>query len=241
MQEDKKPRFKQVPKKYQPKGLTILYEDLDIIVINKENGVLTVSTDSQKERTAYYALTDYVKKGNPRSKQRIFVVHRLDRDTSGLLVFAKNEKTKIYLQENWADFSKTYFTVAHGIFAEKEGEITSYVVENQMHRVFSTQNPELGKFAKTGYKVIKESSHFSLLEINLFTGRKNQIRVHLAEKGHPIVGDRIYGRKDNKIAKRLALHAGSLTIKHPFTKEEMTFEAELPAYFKNLVKNRDNL
>jgi RluA family pseudouridine synthase len=237
MREEKNKVFKKVPKKYQPKGLTILYEDVDILVINKDNGVLTIGTDSQRERTAYVALTDYVKKGNPRSKARIFIVHRLDRDTSGVLVFAKSEEAKIYLQENWAEFSKTYYAVAHGTFKDKAGEISSYLIENNQYRVFSTQDPDKGKFAKTGYKVIKESTEFSLLEIELFTGRKNQIRVHLAEAGHPVAGDRIYGRKDNR-AKRLALHAGSLTINHPFSKKPMTFTAEPPVGFKNLVKNR---
>jgi len=237
MREENNKAFKKVPKKYQPKGLTILYEDVDILVINKDNGVLTIGTDSQRERTAYFVLTDYVKKGNPRSKARIFIVHRLDRDTSGVLVFAKSEEVKNYLQENWADFSKTYYAVAHGIFKEKEGEISSYLIENNQYRVFSTQDSEKGKFAKTGYKVIKESADFSLLEIELFTGRKNQIRVHLAEAGHPIAGDRIYGFKD-KHAKRLALHAGSLTINHPYSKKPMTFTAEAPLGFKNLVKNR---
>lgn len=237
MSEEHKPAFKKVPKKYQPKGLTVLYEDVDILVINKEHGLLTIGTDSQRERTAYYILTDYVKKGNAKSKNRVFIVHRLDRDTSGVLVFAKNEKAKNYLQENWADFSKTYYAVAHGTFKEMEGVIESYLVENNEFRIFSTEDPNLGKFAKTGYKVIKESADYSLLEIELFTGRKNQIRVHLAESGHPIAGDRIYGRKDKEV-KRLALHAGSLTFNHPFSKKQITFEAEVPAYFKNLVKNR---
>jgi tRNA pseudouridine32 synthase/23S rRNA pseudouridine746 synthase/23S rRNA pseudouridine1911/1915/1917 synthase len=237
MSEEHKPAFKKVPKKYQPKGLTVLYEDVDILVINKEHGLLTIGTDSQRERTAYYILTDYVKKGNAKSKNRVFIVHRLDRDTSGVLVFAKNEKAKNYLQENWADFSKTYYAVAHGTFKEKKGVIESYLVENNEFRIFSTEDPSLGKFAKTGYKVIKESADYSLLEIELFTGRKNQIRVHLAESGHPIAGDRIYGRKDKEV-KRLALHAGSLTFNHPFSKKQITFEAEVPAYFKNLVKNR---
>jgi tRNA pseudouridine32 synthase/23S rRNA pseudouridine746 synthase/23S rRNA pseudouridine1911/1915/1917 synthase len=231
--------FKPVPKKFQPSGLTILYEDRDILVVNKENGLLTVSIEGQKERTAYWALTDYVKKGNPKSKNRVFIVHRLDRDTSGVLVFAKTEDAKIYLQENWGEFSKTYFAVVHGTMEEKEGIITSYLVENAMHRVFSTTDPEKGKFAKTGYKVIKESPEYSLLEIALFTGRKNQIRVHMAEKGHPIAADRIYG-KSRAGGSKLALHAGSLTINHPHSKKQMTFEAELPAHIKTLVKNRES-
>jgi len=114
--------------------------------------------------------------------------------------------------------------------------ISSYLIENAAYRVYSTKDTEKGKLSKTGYKVIKESSNYSLLEINLLTGRKNQIRVHLAEKGHPVVGDKMYGEK-GKGVKRLALHAASLTILHPFSKEEMTFKTEPPLYFKNLVKS----
>ena len=128
-------------------------------------------------------LNDYVKRGNIRSRNRVFIVHRLDRDTSGVLVFAKNEKAKRYLQEQWSEFTKMYVAVVHGTLEEKEGIITSYLLENKAHRMYSVNDPAKGKFAKTGYKVMKESGKFTLLEINLFTGRKNQIRVHLAEKG----------------------------------------------------------
>jgi tRNA pseudouridine32 synthase/23S rRNA pseudouridine746 synthase/23S rRNA pseudouridine1911/1915/1917 synthase len=226
--------FKKSARKYWPKGLAILYEDKDILVVNKINGLLTVSTDREKEKTAYFLLTDYVKKGNSRSKNRVFIVHRLDRETSGILVFAKNEKAKRYLQTEWKEFNKIYFAVVHGSLLEKEGIITSYLIENKLHRMYSVNDSTKGKYSKTGYKVIKESRNFSLLNIKLFTGRKNQIRVHFSEKGHPIVGDKMYGKKDKGI-KRLALHAASLTISHPFTKEKITFETELPLYFKTLI------
>ena len=227
--------FKQPPKKYQPKGLPIIYEDRDIIVVNKAAGLLTIGTDRQKEKTAHFLLNDYVKKGYSKSRNRVFIVHRLDRDTSGVLVFAKTEKAKRYLQDEWKEFSKTYYAVVHGVFTEKEGIISSYLVENKMHRMYSTNDTENGKYAKTGYKVIKESSEFSLLEINLFTGRKNQIRVHLSDEGHPIVGDKMYGEYI-KGASKLALHAATLTILHPFSKKEMTFETKVPPFFKTLVK-----
>jgi len=226
--------FKRISTKHQPKGLAILYEDQDILVVNKINGLLTVSTDSEKEKTAYFLLNDYVKKGNARSKNRVFIVHRLDRETSGILVFAKNEKAKRYLQAEWKEFNKLYFAVVHGILLEKEGIITSYLLENKMHRMYSVNDSTKGKYSKTGYKVVKESRNFSLLDINLFTGRKNQIRVHFSEKGHPVVGDKIYGKIDKGI-KRLALHAASLTISHPFRKEKITFKTELPLYFKTLI------
>lgn len=226
--------FKKPSKKHQPRGLTIIHEDRDIIVVNKINGLLTIGSNRERERTAYFFLTDYVKKGNSRSRNRIFIVHRLDRDTSGVLVFAKTEEAKQFLQEEWANFSKTYYALVHGILEEKEGEILSYLVENKLHRMYSTKDSNLGKYAKTGYKVLRESKLFSLLEITLFTGRKNQIRVQLAEIQHPVIGDKIYGNNDKGI-KRLGLHAASLTIVHPFTKEKMTFKAETPNYFKVLL------
>jgi len=226
--------FKRISTKHRPKGLAILYEDQDILVVNKINGLLTVSTDSEKEKTAYFLLNDYVKKGNRRSKNRVFIVHRLDRETSGILLFAKNENAKSYLQTEWKEFNKIYFAVVHGRLLEKEGIITSYLLENKVHRMYSVNDSTKGKYSKTGYKVVKESGNFSLLNINLFTGRKNQIRVHFSEKGHPVVGDKKYGKIDKGI-KRLALHAASLTISHPFTRKKITFETELPLYFKILI------
>lgn len=221
--------------KHKPKGLTILHEDQDIIVMDKINGLLTMGTEREKEKTAYFLLTDYVRKGNPRSRNRVFIVHRLDRDTSGVLVFAKSEQAKQFLQNNWKDFSKTYFAVVHGQMKEKEGIITSYLVENRAFRMYSVNNPEKGKFSKTGYRVLKENANFSLLEIDLFTGTKNQIRIHLAENGNPVAGDKIYGNAEKGI-KRLALHSASLTLLHPYSKKNMSFQTPVPPYFYQLVK-----
>jgi tRNA pseudouridine32 synthase/23S rRNA pseudouridine746 synthase/23S rRNA pseudouridine1911/1915/1917 synthase len=230
----KESSFKSPSPKHQPRGLTILYEDHDILVVDKINGLLTIGTDREKQKTAHFLLNNYVKKGNQQSRNRVFIVHRLDRDTSGVLIFAKNEIAKRYLQENWKEFSKKYFTVVHGNLQDKEGIISSYLLENKSFRVHSVNDPKKGKFSKTGYKVIKESKKFSLLEIDLFTGRKNQIRVHLSEKGYPILGDKIYGKTDKGI-KRLALHCASLTILHPVTQKTMCFKTEIPLYFKTLV------
>ena len=213
-----------------------MFEDHDILVVSKINGLLTISTEREKEQTAYFLLTNYVKKGNERSKKRVFIVHRLDRDTSGVLVFAKTESAKRYLQDSWQDFHKTYFAVVQGTLSEKTGEITSYLSESKSFRVKSVWDESKGKFAKTGYQVLRESASRSLLEIELFTGRKNQIRVHLSEAGHPVVGDKVYGKAERGI-KRLALHAASLQITHPFTKEKMTFQSDMPAYFKTLLKS----
>lgn len=220
--------------KHQPRGLTILYEDLDIIVIDKSAGLLTMGTDCEKENTAYFRLNEYVKKGNPRSRNRIFIVHRLDRGTSGLLVFAKNEQAKHFLQDNWDRFDKRYYAVVHGILAQKQGTISTFLVENSCFRVYSVPDPLKGKFAQTGYQVIKESARYSLLEIKLFTGRKNQIRVHFSEMGHPVAGDKVYGKEDTSL-KRLALHSASLTLVHPYTHKEMVFKTEVPSYFKTLI------
>lgn len=233
--QEKNIAFKAPSKKHQPKGLTILYEDRDIIVVDKVEGLLTIGTEREKEKTAHFLLSEYVKKGSERSRNRVFIVHRLDRETSGILIFAKNEETKFHLQDMWKEFSKKYVAVVHGKLREKEGVITSYLVENKVFRVYSIKDPDKGKFSKTGYKVLKESNNFSLLEIDLFTGRKHQIRVHLSERGHPVVGDKVYGNGD-KGAKRLALHAASLTILHPYSNKEMSFETEIPLYFKTLVK-----
>ncbi len=221
-------------KRHQPQGLTILYEDRDILVVDKAAGLLTIATDDEQTRTAYHLLTDYVRKGCAKSRERIFIVHRLDRDTSGVLVFAKNEEAKRKLQGNWDKTEKHYLAVVHGILAKKEGTITSYLAENSAFRVYSTPNPTKGLLSHTSYRVNQEVRLFSLLDITLLTGRKNQIRVHLADQGHPVVGDRKYGNiKDPH--RMLALHARSLSIDHPFSGKRMSFEAELPAHFDRLI------
>ena len=227
--------YKTPPKRFHPKGLSILYEDRDILVVDKVSGLLTVITAKVRDKTAHYLLNEYVRRGNPKSRNRVFIVHRLDRDTSGVIVFAKNENAKRSLQEEWKGFEKKYYAVVHGRLSEKEGVITSSLSENRNHKMYSVADPKKGKTARTGYKVLKESTKFSLLEIDLLTGRKNQIRVHLSDKGHPVVGDKKYGVKEKGI-KRLALHAASLTLVHPFSKEKMTFATEVPAYFESLVK-----
>jgi len=220
--------------RHRPRGVTILYEDRDIIVVDKVPGVLTIATDKDDERTAYHALTNYVRKGFERSRERIFIVHRLDRDTSGVLVFARTEQAKRQLQDHWQDTEKVYLAVVHGIPKEKERTISSYLTESVARRVYSTPDSSKGQLARTTYSVLKETKLFSLLRIRLLTGRKNQIRVHLAEIGHPVVGDQKYGWADDP-HRLLALHALSLTLAHPFNGKRMTFEAPIPAHFATLV------
>jgi len=231
--EENKQKIKKVSKRHQPKGLTFLYEDQDIIVVNKVSGLLSMGSAREREKTAYFMLTNYVKKGNPKSRNRIFIVHRLDKDTSGILVFAKTIKAKEFLQEEWHNFHKKYYAVVEGVLPEKEGVISTYLAENSIHRMYSVKNPEKGKLAKTAYKVVRESKKFSLLEIELLTGRKNQIRVHFSEMGHPVAGDKMYGEKAG--LKRLALHSASLTIAHPHSKKEMIFTTNTPSYFNKLL------
>jgi tRNA pseudouridine32 synthase/23S rRNA pseudouridine746 synthase/23S rRNA pseudouridine1911/1915/1917 synthase len=225
------------PKKFHPKGLDILHEDRDIIVVSKATGLLTISTDRIREKTAQNILDTYVKRNNQKSKARVFIVHRLDRDTSGLLIFAKTIEAKTYLQENWKSFDKKYYALVHGIFKVKEGTITSYLTENKAFKVYSTNDSAKGEYAETGYKVINEHINslsgmgLTLLEITLVTGKKNQIRVHLSEKGYPIAGDKKYGSKGGGF-KRLMLHAGYISFTHPFSKEQFQFRTKLPSAFK---------
>ncbi len=220
-----------------PQGLVILHEDRDIVVVDKPAGLLTIGTERDKSRTAYFILTDYVRKGCARSRNRVFIVHRLDRDTSGVLVFAKSEEAKLRLQAAWGETEKTYLAVVHGRCPKSEETITTYLAENQAHVMYSTSDPAKGKLSRTAYKVLKQTKAFALLEVNLLTGRKNQIRVHLAGIGHPIVGDRKYGRAKESCP-GLALHARSISFDHPFSGQRLTVAAKAPGFFQKLMNGR---
>lgn len=214
-------------------GLTILYEDAHLIVIDKPEGLLSISTGKSDEKTAYNLLSAYLKRQNPAHK--IFIVHRLDRDTSGVMVFAKSEKVKEHLQASWEPSTKerTYLAIAEGKVSEPQGTIISYLKESKAFIVYSTQDPKQGQKAVTHFEVIAQSQDFSLLKINLETGRKNQIRVHLQDFGHPIVGDKKYGASSNPI-RRLGLHAWILGFVHPITNEKLRFETKVPSHFRGL-------
>lgn len=205
------------------KEIDILYEDNDIIVVNKKEGILTVSNENNLEVTMYNLVSNYVKSKN--KKNKIFIVHRLDKETSGVLLFAKNEKIKYLYQDNWDSLVKRreYIAIVNGK-TKNSGTITSYLTENKNHYVYSSSE---GKLAITHYKKIKENDKYTWLLVNIDTGRKNQIRVHLKELGNPIVGDTKYGKKDNKY-KRLCLHAYKLVIVNPISKKEMAFNSKAP-------------
>jgi tRNA pseudouridine32 synthase/23S rRNA pseudouridine746 synthase/23S rRNA pseudouridine1911/1915/1917 synthase len=215
--------------------MTILHEDKEIIVVVKPAGLLTVGTERDKTRTAHYLLNDYVRKGDPKSRNRVYVVHRLDQDTSGILLFAKSETAKNFLQENWDSTDKHYLAIVHGRLTPSEGTITSFLTENAAQRVYSTPDPAQGKLSSTEFKVLQESRKgFSLVEIHLLTGRKHQIRVHFAERGHPVVGDKKYN-SNAAVANRLALHARSLAFTHPFNGRRMLFDTGMPEDFVRLL------
>ncbi len=232
------PKRSSLGNKHFPKGISILYEDSDILVVVKPIGLLTMGTDRDKSRTLYAILTDYVRKGYSKSPKRIFIVHRLDRDTSGILIFAKSMEAKLRLQGRWEETEKKYIAVVHGRCERKEGTITTYLAENKAHVVYSTTDATKGKLSHTAYRVLKDTKEFSLLEVNLLTGRKHQIRVHLAEIGHPVVGDEKYG-KGKETYKRLALHAKSISFIHPFSGKQLTFETGFPEYFNKLVESKE--
>ncbi len=215
------------------RGLTILFEDAHLIVIEKQEGLLSIAANNHESQTAYNTLSAHVKKSHPANK--IFIVHRLDRDTSGVMVFAKSERVKNLLQETWEPTTKerTYVAVAERPFKEPKGTVTSYLHESKALIVYSSQNPHQGQIAITHYEVLKQNAEFSLLKIELETGRKNQIRVHMQDLGHSIVGDKKYGAVTNPIG-RLGLHAWVLAFVHPITHEKLRFETTVPKKFLEL-------
>ncbi|MDA8428465.1 MAG: RluA family pseudouridine synthase [Geobacteraceae bacterium] len=220
--------------KYRPKGIEILYEDADVIVVEKPCGLLTMGTERDKTRTVHTILNEYVRKGDPRSRNRVYIVHRLDRETSGILIFARSEAVKQILQGQWQETEKHYLTIVHGRMKERQGTISSYLTENSAFTVYSTPDPTQGKLSHTAYRVLKESNGFSLLDIHLLTGRKHQIRVHLSEQGHPVAGDTKYGR-GQRAGAQLALHAARISFRHPVNGKRLTFTSGVPERFIRLI------
>ena len=214
--------------------LDIVYEDSNYLVVNKESGLLTISSSNINkdiEDTLYRRVRKYLNSKN----EMVFVVNRIDRDTSGLVIFAKNIKLKDKLQSNWNNIVKErlYIAVVSGII-KNSGRIDNYLYEDKM--TFSHSTKYGGKRAITNYKVIKYNNKYTLLDINIETGRKNQIRVHMKEMGYPIVGDKKYGCKDNSL-RRLCLHHYKISLIDPISSKLLSFESEVPSEFYSLFDN----
>ena len=210
----------------------VLYEDGRILVVDKPAGLLSMASDREKLRTAYRMATDYVRQGDPRG--RVFIVHRLDRDTSGVLLFAKDEAVKRAYQEDWNGLvsRRGYLAVAEGVPPQQSGTVRTRLRENSAHRVYSGRD---GKLAVTHYTTLGGNGKYTLLEVSIDTGRKNQIRAHLRELGCPVAGDRMYGAATDPLG-RLCLHAHELALTDPFTGEARVFRAEAPAGFPSLAR-----
>lgn len=221
-------------KEFSHKQVKIVYEDAYIIVIEKMQGLLSVNTEREKERTAYTILNEYVRRSG--RQHRIYIVHRLDRDTSGLMMFAKDEKTQNTLRDNWHNivFDRRYVAVVSGEMEKSAGSVSSWLTDRKLY-VYSSLADDGGKEAITHYRTIKCANGYSLIELNLETGRKNQIRVHMQDLGHPVIGDGRYGLEDINPIGRLALHAFKLCFCHPVTGEKKSFETPYPADFKKLL------
>lgn len=224
-----------------PSGVEIVFEDETLIIINKPAGLLTIASESEKFRTAYAQLTSYVQERAPRGDARVFIVHRLDRDTSGLLIFARTEEVKHLIQRSWKTVTKKYHAIVQGTLTPPQGTLKSALVETDTLRVHSARpSHEDAKPAVTHYKTIRSGAEFSLVELTLDTGRKNQIRVQLAEAGHPIVGDEKYGATADP-ARRLALHAVELSLRHPGSGEALHFVSPLPENLRGLVGKKQQI
>lgn len=214
------------------KKLEILYEDKFIIIVNKPSNLLTVSTAKEKDRTLFSYVFDYLKKKNKNNK--VFIVHRLDKDTSGIVILAKDEKTKFYLQDNWDKFKRNYVAVIEGKLDKKQGVLKNYLQETKTHYTYVV-NDKNGKLAITEYEKVLENNKYTLVSLNIKTGRKNQIRVQFSNIGNPIVGDKKYGTKKDPI-RRMALVANTLEFIHPITKEKIIIDIDIPNSFISLVK-----
>jgi 23S rRNA pseudouridine1911/1915/1917 synthase len=229
--------YGKIPEEIKYRGLKILYEDQWLIIIEKEAGLLSIATAKEKIQTAYSILSKHVKGESPENK--IFVVHRLDRDTSGIMVFAKDQEVQSLLQKSWQEavMERIYVAVVQGEVEQEEGTISSWLKENKAFVMYSSLKQGDGDLAITHYKVLKKNEEFSLLDVSLETGRKNQIRVHMKDIGHPVIGDKKYGSAINPIG-RTALHARVLSFIHPITGKEIRYETAIPSKFLSLFKNK---
>jgi len=227
---------KQIPAaSLERQGLKIIYLDNDIAVIDKRAGLLSMGSESEKERTAHRILNEHLKAVTKSPQQQAFIVHRLDRETSGLMMFARNRPVQAALQQNWKEITKKYLAVVEGAPASAQGTIRDNLVESKSFRMHRVERG--GELAITHYRVLRVSQDKSLIELTLETGRKNQIRVQMAGMGHPIVGDRKYGATSDP-ARRLALHSCELKFRHPISGAAMDFRSAMPSRLMALIEPR---
>lgn len=221
---------------FRSNNLEIVYEDPYLLVIDKRAGLLSMSNNTRQE-TVQTVLNRYLEKGGGRNTSHI--VHRLDRDTSGLMVYAKDIKTQQNLVEGWQQLvtDRRYVALVEGILDDKQGKIESWLTEDKRFVTHSSPVDNGGKFAVTYYNVLQEGGGYSLVECELMTGRKNQIRVHMADLGHPVVGDHKYGSTDDSI-RRLGLHAYVLCFRHPVTGKLLRFETPIPVCFEKCLNGK---
>lgn len=226
------------PKKYLPRGIKILFEDADLLIIEKPVGLLSVPARYERDKNALSLMTNFLRKGNPRAKKELFAVNRLDRETSGILVFAKSFAFRERMHEAWDAVEKIYLAVVSGRMPDDSGVFESWLIEDEDYRVHSVPAPSektgregerTPRFAATRYKVLHRAARWTLVRASLLTGRKNQIRVHFSEAGFPLVGDKMYGRGN---ASRLALHAWTFAFEHPRTRERIEIVSEPPPFFR---------
>ena len=212
--------------------LKILYEDKYLIIVYKKAGLLMVGTDKEKEKTLFHEVRDYLKQKNKNNK--VFIVHRLDKDTEGLVILAKDLKTKNIMQSNWDKVIRKYICLVHGFVKDKKKSLINYLKESKTYEVYVTCNDKLGKKAITNYEVIKQNKGYSLLNIEIKTGRKHQIRVQLANISHPIVGDKKYSKKKDGM-RNLCLCANYVKFKHPINQKEIEVQVDYPKKYDNLI------
>jgi len=228
IEKDKTISILEITKK-SPFGVKIIYEDDDILVINKPEGLLSVPLDEEKTQNALSILRKYY------STKNIFVVHRIDKKTSGVMMFAKNQRAvdKLNLMFKNHELKRSYLAIVEGNLKEDEGVWKSFLKENKEYSVHSVEKKEEGKIAITHFLVIRRSKNFTYLKLNLETGRKHQIRVHCKDAGHPILGDKRYSSTSSPIS-RMCLHSYFLEFLHPITGRKMSFSAPVPQSFKKL-------
>lgn len=215
--------------------LSIIHEDDELIVINKTSGLISVASEKESEKTAFRLVSEHVQHND--ANARVFVVHRLDEDTSGVLIFAKNPMLKEALQKDWNTIVKKrgYYAIVEGKLEEEQGTVKSFLHKTKTNMMYSGHKSKDGQYAETEYKVVKSNDKYTLVDVNIKTGRKNQIRVHMNDLGHPVVGDKKYGVKNSE-AMRLMLHAYELQFIHPLTKKLVKFKANTPKSFEELMK-----